>query len=50
MINQPDFDIDKAHKWFGVEFNNGIFPLLEKADRTEEETEWKEQWNTMCYA
>lgn len=39
MSHQPDFDIDKAHRWFGVEFNNGIFPLLEKTDRTDEETE-----------
>lgn len=39
MSNQPQFDLDKAHRWFGIEFNNGIFPLLEKADRTEEETE-----------
>lgn len=39
MSNQPPFDIDTAHRWFGIEFNNGIFPLLEKPDRTEEETE-----------
>ena len=39
MSNQPQFDLDKAHRWFGIQFNNGIFPLLEKADRTEEETE-----------
>ncbi|MGB3016361.1 MAG: hypothetical protein WBC65_01040 [Ignavibacteria bacterium] len=39
MSNQPQFDIDAAHRWFGIEFNNSIFPLLEKADRTEEDTE-----------
>lgn len=39
MKNKPDFDLDKAHHWFGAEFNNGIFPLLEKENRTEEETE-----------
>jgi len=39
MSHQPEFDIDKAHRWFGVEFNNAIFPLLEKSDRTDEETE-----------
>jgi hypothetical protein len=39
MSNEPTFDIDKAHYWFGIEYNNGIFPLLEKPDRTEEETE-----------
>lgn len=39
MSNQPPFDIDTAHRWFGIEFNNSIFSLLKKADRTEEETE-----------
>ena len=39
MENKPDFDLDLANKWFGVNYNNGIFPLLEKADRTEDETE-----------
>jgi hypothetical protein len=39
MQHLPPFDIDKAHHWFGIEFNNAIFPLLEKADRTDEETE-----------
>ncbi|HMQ80737.1 MAG TPA: hypothetical protein PKE39_10035 [Ignavibacteria bacterium] len=39
MKNEPDFNIDKAHRWFGVEFNNAIFPLLEKENRTDEETQ-----------
>jgi hypothetical protein len=39
MAKEPPFDLDKAHHWFGIEYNNGIFPLLEKADRTDEETE-----------
>ncbi|MBE2218346.1 MAG: hypothetical protein IAE90_09095 [Ignavibacteria bacterium] len=39
MENKPDFDLDLANKWFGVNYNNGIFPLLEKTDRTDEETE-----------
>ena len=39
MSIDPDFDKDKANKLFGTEFNNGIFPLLEKADRTDDETE-----------
>ncbi len=39
MTHQPEFDIDKAHYWFGVEFNNRIYPLLEKSGRTDEETE-----------
>lgn len=39
MSKQPQFDTDTAHRWFGVEYNNGIFPLLEKNDRSQEETE-----------
>ncbi len=39
MSAQAPFDIDKAHRWFGVEFNNAIFPLLAKEDRSDEETE-----------
>ena len=39
MKKKPDFNTDIAHHWFGVEYNNAIFPLLEKADRTDEETE-----------
>jgi hypothetical protein len=39
MSKQPPIDVDAAHSWFGAEFNNGIFPLLEKVDRSEEETE-----------
>lgn len=39
MENKTDFDLDNANKWFGVSYNNGIFPLLEKADRTDDETE-----------
>lgn len=33
------FDADSAHRRFGIEFNNGVFSFLDKADRTEEETE-----------
>ena len=39
MSKQPAFDLDKAHHWFGVEYNNSIFPLLEKENRSAEETE-----------
>lgn len=39
MSNQPPFDPDTAHRWFGVEYNNTVFPLLEKEFRTDEETE-----------
>ena len=47
MSKEPPFDIDIAHRWFGAEYNNSIFPLLEKADRTEEETE---KMISMAYA
>lgn len=47
MAQQPDFNIDLAHRWFGMEFNNGIFLLLEKSDRTDEETE---EMIAMAYA
>lgn len=47
MLQQPDFDLDKAHHWFGVKFNNGIFLLLQKNDRTDEETE---EMIAMAYA
>lgn len=39
MSADTDFDKDKAHRLFGTEFNNGIFPLLEKPDRSDDETE-----------
>ncbi len=39
MFHTPDFDVDTMHRWFGVECNNAIFPLLEKVNRTREETE-----------
>jgi hypothetical protein len=35
----PPFDTDIAHRWFGVEFNNAIFPLLAKESRTDDETD-----------
>jgi hypothetical protein len=47
MSHKPEFDIDNAHRWFGAEFNNRIFPLLEKYDRTVEETE---EMIAMAYA
>jgi len=34
----PPFEVDKAHKWFAIEFNNGTWDALEKQDRTAEET------------
>ncbi|MEO8514406.1 MAG: hypothetical protein ABI543_12670 [Ignavibacteria bacterium] len=47
MPKEPEFDLDKAHYWFGVEFNNSIFPILEKTGRTDEETE---KMISMAYA
>lgn len=47
MPKEPPFDIDIAHRWFGAEYNNSIFPLLEKTERTEEETE---KMISMAYA
>ncbi len=38
-MTNPPFDLDTANRWFGVEYNNGIFPLLVKENRTDEETE-----------
>ncbi|WP_254510107.1 tetratricopeptide repeat protein [Anatilimnocola floriformis] len=36
---EPPFDLAKAHRWFAVELNNQAWDLLEKADRTPDETE-----------
>ncbi len=38
-MTTPDFDQDKAHRFFAVECNNAMFPLLAKLERSEEETE-----------
>ncbi len=37
----PDapFDVAKAHRWFAVEFNNQAWDLVEKPDRSAEETQ-----------
>jgi hypothetical protein len=35
----PPFDLARAHRWFAVEFNNAAWDLLEKPDRTAEETQ-----------
>lgn len=36
---EPPFDLAKAHRWFGVEFNNLAWELYELPARTAEETE-----------
>lgn len=38
MAEAP-FDIQKAHRWFAVEFNNMAWDLLEAENRSEDETE-----------
>lgn len=35
----PSFDLDKAHRWFAVEYNNAVWNLLERSDRSDEENE-----------
>jgi hypothetical protein len=36
---EPTFDVSRAHRWFAVEFNNAAWELVEKADRSPEETQ-----------
>lgn len=35
----PPFDLSKAHRWFGIEFNNAAWELVEASARTNAETE-----------
>jgi tetratricopeptide (TPR) repeat protein len=37
-LSQPSFDIPAAHRWFATGFNNRAWDLVEKADRTPDET------------
>jgi tetratricopeptide (TPR) repeat protein len=37
-MTPPPPDIPAAHRWFAAEFNNRAWELVEKADRTAEET------------
>ncbi len=36
---EAPFDLAKAHRWFAIECNNGAWDLIEKANRTSDETE-----------
>lgn len=36
---EPPFDLAKANRWFGVEFNNQAWELVEKPSRLGEETQ-----------
>ena len=38
-MSAPPFDLEKAHRWFAVEFNNRAWDLIEKDGRTAEETQ-----------
>jgi len=38
-MNEPDFDLKRAHRWFAVEGNNLAWQLAELSARTAEETE-----------
>ncbi len=38
MADAP-FELSRAHRWFAIELNNRAWDLLEKADRTADETE-----------
>lgn len=38
-MRTPAFDLKQAHRWFAVECNNRTWDLIEKADRTPEETD-----------
>jgi hypothetical protein len=38
-VKTPGFDVDAAHRWFGVEFNNLAWNLVEAVDRSTEDTE-----------
>jgi hypothetical protein len=35
----PPFDLAQAHRWFGIEFNNAAWELVESPSRTPAETE-----------
>lgn len=35
----PEFDVPKAHRWFGVEANNNAWKLLDSPDRSPEDLE-----------
>ena len=36
---EPPFDVPLAHPWFAVDLNNQAWDLLDKSDRTADETE-----------
>jgi hypothetical protein len=38
-VSTAPFDVPNAHRWFGIEFNNAAWELVEAASRTPAETE-----------
>jgi len=38
-MSEAPFDLPRAQRWFGIEFNNLAWDLLEKPDRAAEETD-----------
>jgi hypothetical protein len=38
-MTEPPFDLAKAHRWFAIECNNQAWDLVEKLNRTAEETQ-----------
>ena len=38
-MSQPSFDTKHAHRWFGIAYNNATWTLVEKADRSDTESE-----------
>lgn len=38
-MTEPEFDRTRAHRWFAVECNNRAWDLIEKSERTADETQ-----------
>jgi hypothetical protein len=38
-MSTPPFELDKAHRWFAVEFNNRAWDLVEQDGRSADETQ-----------
>lgn len=38
-MSTPPIDVPRAHRWFAIELNNLAWDLLEKSDRTPDDTE-----------
>ncbi|MFO0903958.1 MAG: hypothetical protein U0939_13220 [Pirellulales bacterium] len=47
MNASPPIDVAAGHRWFAATFFNGVWDLMDKADRTPDETE---QMISMCHA